>query len=139
MGKHLLTGTFPPDVAHSIVKTVLKNAAVPMVVDADALNIIAEQTEQLLRPHTELVLTPHLGEMSRLKQLAVSYIKENIEQVAEDFAREYNVICVLKDSRTVTAIPYGKTFINRNGNSGMATAGSGDVLSGIIGSLMAQG
>ena len=88
------------DVAHSIVKTVLKNAAVPMVVDADALNIIAEQTEQLLRPHTELVLTPHLGEMSRLKQLAVSYIKENIEQVAEDFAREYNVICVLKDSRT---------------------------------------
>ena len=127
------------DVAHSIVKTVLKNAAVPMVVDADALNIIAEQTEQLLRPHTELVLTPHLGEMSRLKQLAVSYIKENIEQVAEDFAREYNVICVLKDSRTVTAIPYGKTFINRNGNSGMATAGSGDVLSGIIGSLMAQG
>lgn len=47
--------------AHSIVKTVLKNAAVPMVVDADALNIIAEQTEQLLRPHTELVLTPHLG------------------------------------------------------------------------------
>ena len=103
------------DVAHSIVKTVLKNAAVPMV------------------------LTPHLGEMSRLKQLAVSYIKENIEQVAEDFAREYNVICVLKDSRTVTAIPYGKTFINRNGNSGMATAGSGDVLSGIIGSLMAQG
>ena len=127
------------DVAHSIVKTVLKNAAVPMVVDADALNIIAEQTEQLLRPHTELVLTPHLGEMSRLKQLAVSYIKENIEQVAEDFAREYNVICVLKDSRTVAAIPYGKTFINRNGNSGMATAGSGDVLSGIIGSLMAQG
>ena len=74
-----------------------------------------------------------------VKQLAVSYIKENIEQVAEDFAREYNVICVLKDSRTVTAIPYGKTFINRNGNSGMATAGSGDVLSGIIGSLMAQG
>ena len=53
--------------------------------------------------------------------------------------KRQNVICVLKDSRTVTAIPYGKTFINRNGNSGMATAGSGDVLSGIIGSLMAQG
>lgn len=69
------------DVAHSIVKTVLKNAAVPMVVDADALNIIAEQTEQLLRPHTELVLTPHLGEMSRLKQLAVPISKKILSRL----------------------------------------------------------
>lgn len=67
--------------AHSIVKTVLKNAAVPMVVDADALNIIAEQTEQLLRPHTELVLTPHLGEMSRLKQLAVPISKKILSRL----------------------------------------------------------
>lgn len=127
------------DTAKGIVKNTLKNAAVPMVVDADALNIIAAQVEQLLKPHTELILTPHLGEMARLNQMAVSYIKENIVQVAEEFAREYNVICVLKDSRTITAVPYGKTYLNTSGNSGMATAGSGDVLTGIIGSLIAQG
>lgn len=125
--------------AHRIVENTLRNAAVPMVVDADALNIIAEQPQQLLKPHTELILTPHLGEMARLCSLAVAYIKENLISAAEEFAREYNVICVLKDARTVTSVPYRRTYLNTSGNSGMATAGSGDVLSGIIGSLIAQG
>lgn len=125
--------------ARQIVKTVLKNAAVPMVVDADALNLIAEDVNCLMRPHTEMIVTPHLGEMARLNGNAVSYIKENIIETAEDFARTYNVITVLKDTRTVTAVPYGRTYINTAGNNGMATAGSGDVLSGIIGSLIAQG
>lgn len=127
------------DTAHRLVEMTLKNAAVPVVVDADALNIIAEDTGQLLKPHTELILTPHLGEMARLSGLAVSYIRENIISVAEEFAREYNVICVLKDARTVTAVPYRSTCLNTTGNNGMATAGSGDILSGIIGSLAAQG
>lgn len=125
--------------AHEIVKTALKNAAVPMVADADALNLMAEDINCLLKPHTELIITPHPGEMARLNGNAVSYIKENLVQTAEDFARTYQVITVLKDARTVTAVPYGKTYINTAGNNGMATAGSGDVLSGILGSLIAQG
>lgn len=135
LGPGLGTG----DAARRIVEITLKNAAVPVVVDADALNIIAEDTGQLLKPHTELILTPHPGEMARLTGLAVSYIRENLITAAEEFAREYNVICVLKDARTVTSVPYRSTCLNTTGNNGMATAGSGDVLSGIIGGLAAQG
>lgn len=127
------------DIAKSILKNTLKNAAVPVVVDADALNIIAEDTQILLQPHTDMVITPHLGEMSRLRKDSISYIQETLIQTAQEFAREYNVICVLKDARTVTAVPYGKTYVNSSGNQGMATGGSGDVLSGVIGGLIAQG
>ena len=127
------------DTAKMILKNTLKNAAVPVVVDADALNLIAEDTQILLKPHTEMVVTPHMGEMARLCGDSISYLKENRIEAAEEFAREYNVVCVLKDARTVTAVPYGKTYINQNGNSGMATGGSGDVLAGLIGGLIAQG
>ncbi|MBO5070042.1 MAG: NAD(P)H-hydrate dehydratase, partial [Roseburia sp.] len=70
---------------------------------------------------------------------SIGYIQARLIEVAEEFARQYNIICVLKDEHTVVSIPYGQTFLNLSGNSGMATAGSGDVLSGVIGSLMAQG
>lgn len=125
--------------AEAILKNVLKNAAVPVVLDADALNLIAKDTTILLKPHTDMVVTPHLGEMSRLNGVSVSYLKENMITAAEEFAREYNVICVLKDAKTVTAVPYGRTYLNLSGNDGMATGGSGDVLSGVIGGLIAQG
>lgn len=127
------------DAAKSIVNAVLKNASVPVLMDADALNIIAQDTNMLLKPHTELVLTPHLGEMSRLCGDTVAYIQNHMIEVAEEFARQYNVICVLKDEHTITSVPYRQTYLNLSGNSGMATAGSGDVLSGVIGGLMAQG
>jgi len=122
-----------------ILKIVLENASVPLVLDADALNILAEDTDLLLRPHTEYILTPHLGEMARLRNSTVSFIQKNMISVAEEFAREYNVICVLKDATSICSIPYGKTYLNLSGNPGMATAGSGDVLTGIIASLIAQG
>lgn len=125
--------------AQAILKTVLKNAAVPVVLDADALNIIAMDTNILLKPHTELVLTPHVGEMARLSGVSVSYIKENLITSAQEFANQYQVTVVLKDARTVIAAPYSKTYLNTNGNDGMATGGSGDVLSGIIGGLIGQG
>lgn len=127
------------DAAKSIVNAVFKNAAVPVLMDADALNIIAQDVNMLLKPHTELVVTPHLGEMSRLCSDTVAYIQNHLIEVAEEFARQYNVICVLKDEHTITSVPYRQTYLNLSGNSGMATAGSGDVLSGIIGGLMAQG
>lgn len=127
------------ELSGSILKTVLQTTSVPMVVDADALNLLAQEKELLKRPHTDLILTPHLGEMSRLVEMPVAYLKKNLLEVAQEFAREYNVICVQKDVRTITSIPYGRTYVNLTGNHGMATAGSGDVLSGIIGGLLAGG
>ena len=113
--------------------------AVPIIVDADALNLLSEELEILKGPHTDLIVTPHLGEMSRLVDMPIEYIKKNILMTAQDFSREYNVICVLKDARTITSIPYGKTYVNTSGNHGMATAGSGDVLTGIIAGFLAGG
>ena len=127
------------EAAHKLVHTVLKNAAVSVVMDADALNVIAEETDILRKPHTELIVTPHLGEMARLQGVTVSYIQDHLVETAEEFARTYNLICVLKDARTITAIPYERTYVNLSGNNGMATGGSGDVLTGVIAGLIAQG
>lgn len=126
-------------IARELVRQVLINAAVPMVMDADALNILSEEPELLLRPHTDIIVTPHLGEMSRLTKDAVSFLKTKPVEAAMEFAQRYDVICVLKDARTVTAVPYELSYLNLSGNNGMATAGSGDVLSGIIGGFLAQG
>ena len=126
------------DAAHQIVKTVLQIASVPVVLDADALNIIAEDTSVLLLAHTELVITPHLGEMSRLTGDSIAFIQTRLIDTADKFAGKFHVTCVLKDEHTVVATPHGKTYLNLSGNHGMATAGSGDVLTGIIGSLLAQ-
>ncbi|MDD6183853.1 MAG: NAD(P)H-hydrate dehydratase [Lachnospiraceae bacterium] len=125
--------------SENILKTVLKTASVPMVLDADALNLLAKERELLKLPHTDLIVTPHLGEMARLADMPVDYIKKNLILTAEEFAREYNVICVLKDARTIISIPYGKTYVNLSGNHGMATGGSGDVLTGMIAGLLAGG
>lgn len=125
--------------AEKLVSLVLKNCAVPLIVDADALNILAKEPEQLLRPHTDMIVTPHLGEMARLTGDAVSLIQARLVESAFTFAQTYNVVCVLKDFHTVTAVPYSLGYLNLSGNNGMATAGSGDVLSGIIGALLAQG
>lgn len=125
--------------AQKLVELVLKNCAVPLLLDADALNVIAKEPEVLLRPHTEMIITPHLGEMARLTGDAVSLIQSRLVESAFTFAQTYNVVCVLKDFHTITAIPYALGYLNLSGNNGMATAGSGDVLSGIIGSMLAQG
>ncbi|MCR4674236.1 MAG: NAD(P)H-hydrate dehydratase [Lachnospiraceae bacterium] len=135
MGPGLSTETLQT----KIVKFVMEHVSVPMVVDADGLNIISKYKNILKRPHMEIVLTPHLGEMSRMTEQPVSYIKENAISVAEEYSRDNNVVVVLKDATTITAVPFLQSYINMSGNSGMATAGSGDVLSGIIGGLMALG
>lgn len=127
------------DTIKNIIKMVLFHASVPVLLDADALNCIAQDTAILHHPHTEVVITPHLGEMSRLCGKTVTDIQHHLIEVAEEFARQYNVVCVLKDEHTIISEPYHQTYLNLSGNSGMATAGSGDVLSGIIGSLIAQG
>lgn len=125
--------------AVNIVRSVLKSSQIPLVIDADALNIISQNPVLLKEFCGTAVITPHLGEMARLTSKTIDEIRENIITVAVDFAKEYNVICVLKDARTITAFPDGHHFINTSGNQGMATAGSGDVLTGIIAGLSAQG
>ena len=125
--------------ARRMTSTVLEQCRVPLVLDADALNIIADQPELLEQAKTDIILTPHPGEMSRLTKKPVSEILTTLEQSAETFAKRFHVICVLKDFHTVTAVSDGMTYVNLSGNNGMATAGSGDVLAGVIGSLLAQG
>ena len=125
--------------ARRMTSTVLEQCRVPLVLDADALNIIADQPELLEQAKADIILTPHPGEMSRLTKKPVSEILTTLEQSAETFAKRFHVIFVLKDFHTVTAVSDGMTYVNLSGNNGMATAGSGDVLAGVIGSLLAQG
>ena len=126
--------------SESLLKLIIKSAAErPLILDADALNIISKDTDILEGLNSDVVITPHLMEMSRLTGVTVPEIKSRIMDVALDFTMLYHVITVLKDSRTVTALPDGSRVINLNGNNGMATAGSGDVLTGMIASLIAQG
>lgn len=122
-----------------ILQTVLTQAAAPLVVDADALNLLAEHPELLTGHKQEIIVTPHPGEMSRLTGKPVPEIAENLIDAAKQYAEEQKVVCVLKDARTVTADRKGAICINTSGNSGMATGGVGDVLTGIIAGLIAQG
>lgn len=126
-------------IAKKVLQQVIITSKCPVIIDADALNIISENKD-ILRNHKQpVIVTPHLGEMSRLTGDEITKIKENIIQSARDFSKEFNVICVLKDFRTVVVEDDKMVYINLSGNSGMATAGSGDILSGIIGALAAQG
>ncbi len=124
--------------ARQIVSYVLKNTSLPVVADADALNILAEQPKLLTDTPAKLVLTPHPGEMARLTGRKVCEIQRSIRRTAEEFAARYHVVCVLKDAVTVIAGPSGTCF-NDTGCSAMAKGGSGDVLTGVIAGLLAQG
>ena len=124
--------------AKELVEIVHKTANVPVVWDADALNIVSHNMEVLSQPHAKYVFTPHLGEFSRLTNKSVFWIQNHFTEAVLDFAKKYNVVCVLKDFHTISANPCGMSFINLTGNNGMATGGSGDVLTGIIGTLLAQ-
>ena len=111
----------------------------PMVLDADGLNAVSGCPELLLKKKCELVLTPHVVEFSRLSGFTVLKIKEDPISAAREFAQKFQVTLVLKDAVTVVAEKDGTVSISPSSNSGMATAGSGDVLAGIITGLLAQG
>lgn len=134
-GPGIGTGNFSKILLHKV----LHNISVPLLIDADGLNLLAEEPELLLKPHMDIIVTPHLGEMARLNKETVSLIQTRLVETAQEFAMRYDVICVLKDSNSIVSVPYQTTYLNLSGNHGMATAGSGDVLSGVIGSLLAQG
>ena len=127
------------DNIRKIVESVIYNSPVPIVLDADGLNVIEENTDILLEAKSDIIITPHTFEMSRLTGLDCEYINQNREGTASEFAKKYKVTVVLKGSGTVIASKNGEVFVNITGNAGMASGGTGDVLSGIIGSLVGQG
>lgn len=121
-----------------IVSYVLKGSNCPVVLDADAINAVSSNLSVLKTAKVPIVITPHLGEMSRLTNLSIDYIKQNKMKVAKDFAKDYNVIVLLKGYNTIITDGY-KTIVNPTGNSSMASGGMGDCLTGIITSFIAQG
>lgn len=109
-----------------------------MVIDADGLNALADAKEQLSFLGEKTVLTPHLGEMARLTDTQIPTLAADRISKAEEFAQNYGLTLVLKGAPTITANLNGEVWINSTGNPGMATAGMGDVLTGVIAGLIAQ-
>lgn len=122
-----------------LIWKIIENIDKTLIIDADGLGALAENLEVLqLRKSKNIVLTPHLGEFSRLTKLSIEQIKKQRKKLAKEFALRYNLTLVLKGWRTL--VTDGRAlFENTTGNPGMATAGSGDVLTGIIAGLTAQG
>ena len=127
---------------HAFVQALIERSETPLVLDADALNVIARDPDRVLgqqqgsgRP---IVITPHPGEMARLTGTTAEAVQANRLDVARDFAVAHHIYVVLKGYRTLVATPDGKVFINPLGNPGMATGGTGDVLSGVLSAWLAQ-
>ena len=118
---------------------IIETSTIPLIIDADALNALSQSLKSLTKTKTLKILTPHPGEMSQLTKKKKDFIEDNRRDVACSFARKHNCILLLKGSRTIVASPTGKTYTNTTGNAGMATAGSGDVLTGMIAAFCAQG
>lgn len=119
--------------------SLLSSLEIPTVLDADALTLISRNFKVLKKVKYPVVLTPHTGEMSRLCGKSTSEIQKNRIKISRQFATEHNIYLVLKGARTIVASPDGMIYINPTGNPGMATGGTGDVLTGVIGGLLAQG
>ncbi len=119
-----------------LVKKVLRESEVPTVVDADALNLISEHP-CLMKYLNNKIATPHFAEMARLSGKDISEISERTRRTALEFAKKNGCICVLKDRDTIVS-DGESVYLNNSGNSGLAKAGSGDLLAGIIGALLAR-
>lgn len=125
-----------------LVEFMLMHCEKPMIIDADALNIISgypeEKSRALFANRTHNILTPHMKEMSRLCKKSVVDLKENRIEYSNEFVERFPVTLVLKDSRTLVQKAENPVYVNTSGNAAMAKAGAGDVLAGIITGLMAQ-
>ena len=123
----------------AFVLAFVERCTAPLLVDADGLNCLGADTSVLERAAAPRVLTPHPGEMARLADAPTGGIQHDRETAAIQFAREHNCVLVLKGHRTIVAGPSGEAHVNLTGNSGLASGGTGDVLAGLMGGLMAQG
>lgn len=127
------------DSGRNTLRRLLKNVEIPWVIDADGLNILAEEVERLRFAKSPPVLTPHPGEMARLIGADTAAVNRDRIGVARSFARDHRCHVVLKGARTVIATLDGRVFINPSGNPGMASGGMGDVLSGMLAGFLTQG
>jgi len=139
------------EIASKLLFRVLNEAEVPVIIDADAINVLSASLDASCQndPHNRLkqlasylkpgtIITPHLMELCRLTSIPISDIRDNLIDTASTCSYNNEIIYVIKDARTVIAYK-GQYYINCSGNNGMATGGSGDVLTGIIAALIAQG
>lgn len=131
------------EVTRELLEILLTKNKKPLLIDADGLNALAKDKDLLQNRSCPLILTPHLKEMERLTGVDVSSIAASLEETAKDFLAQFDAeekpfVCVLKDARTIVSENGQLAYINTSGNNGMSTAGAGDVLSGVIGGLLAQ-
>jgi ADP-dependent NAD(P)H-hydrate dehydratase / NAD(P)H-hydrate epimerase len=125
-----------------LIRKVITTTDVSAVIDADGLNALKGRLDLLKKRQikgSQTLITPHPGEMARLLGVSVAEVQKNRKDIAKKFANEYNVTIVLKGRNTVVAGPHSRIYINKTGNPGMATAGSGDVLTGMIAAFFGQG
>ncbi len=122
-----------------LVADIIEACKIPLIIDADALNVIAKDAEILKKAKCQVIITPHIGEFARLCSLSTDEVKADKENLAIKFSKEYNCITVLKSHRTIVTTPNSELYTNILGNAGMASGGTGDVLSGCIASFAAQG
>src|SRR6185437_13690211 len=121
------------------VRELLDRATAPLVLDADAITVLADDPGRLAgREERVVIITPHPGEMARLIGSTVEDVQAHRIDIAADFAATHHVYVVLKGHRTIIATPDGHVFINPTGNAGMATGGTGDVFTGVIAAWLAQ-
>ncbi len=120
------------------MRSVVKKYKLPIVLDADGLNAFEGRAAELKSRAGTLVITPHPGEMARLAGSTIPAVQHDRLNVARTFAREHGLIVVLKGHRTLIAQPDGTVWVNTTGNPGMATGGTGDILTGMVAGLMAQ-
>ena len=121
-----------------LLRRLLPSIVKPLVLDADGLNALADDVALLQRRTLPSILTPHPGEMGRLIRLSPEDVQRDRQRIAVEFAKKYRVIVVLKGHQTVVASFDGSVYVNETGNPGMASGGSGDVLTGMIAGLLGQ-
>lgn len=131
-------GITTSDGTRRFTEAVVRQRNRPTVIDADGLNCLSPWPSNLSGKEIPLILTPHPGEMARLANASTRHVLDNRVAVARDFAVKHSLILVLKGNRSLIAAPDGQIYVNPTGNAGLATAGSGDVLTGIIAGFLAQ-
>ncbi|MFH1893288.1 MAG: NAD(P)H-hydrate dehydratase [Candidatus Zixiibacteriota bacterium] len=122
-----------------LIRRLIPDLVIPTIIDADGLNAIENHSDELSKCGAPLVITPHPGELSRLIDVDVPSIAKDRMTYALDAAQRFGCVVLLKGAPTFVADPSGEVFVNPTGNAGMATGGTGDILSGIIGAFLAQG
>jgi NAD(P)H-hydrate epimerase len=135
LGPGISTNPETKDLIHRIIIS----SSAPLVIDADGITALAEDCALLKKATAPMVLTPHPGEMARLLEASVQEVQDDRIGVAQGFAVEHGIHLVLKGAQTVIAEPDGDLYINSTGNAGLASGGTGDVLTGMIAGFVSQG